>query len=151
MDSGWAALLGAIIGAVATAGVPWLRDSLTEKRRREEKRHEDLADALAELIAIMAFRSAKAKLTPDELARSETAAARFTLLTTPEEKPVVDVMVTALFALSSDAKLTRVDAYIVFLDLISQWHQGALTADEVKTRYYEELPDADDARSGTPG
>lgn len=141
MDSGWAALLGAIIGAVASAGIPWLRESLTEKRRREEKRHEDVADALTELIAVMAFRSEKFELNADELARSETAMARFTLLTTVEEKPITEVLVSAFYDLTSDKKVTRVDAYVTFVDLISQWHQGLLSADALKIRYFEQIPD----------
>jgi hypothetical protein len=135
MDPALAALIGAIVGAVVSSVIPWIRESMTEKRRRREKRRDALAEALAELVSVMAIKFSRILTDPLEIARSEVAQARFTLLTTPSEKPVVETMNAAMYAMSGPEKRRRGEAYATFLFVVSDWHQGVLSPREMADEY----------------
>jgi hypothetical protein len=140
MDSGWAALIGAVVGAVVSTCVPWLREALTEGRRREQIRREKLADALAELLSLLALQFSGATDAPEDVAKFELASARFALLTRPTEKPLVDTLVTVAYTLGSEDANVRGGAYVTFLDVAIRWHQGTLTAAEAAAKYTEKAP-----------
>lgn len=147
MDSGWAALIGAVVGAVVSTCIPWLREAVTEKRRSRQKRHDDMTAALTDVVAAMALAADHVIKDPSERVVVETALARFTLLTTPDEKPVVHTLIEATYDMTSDTRSTRLHAYAVYTDLVSRWHQGVLTPTDVRTQYHQYMPQDRPARN----
>ncbi|MFT2694324.1 hypothetical protein [Clavibacter zhangzhiyongii] len=140
MDSAWTTLIGVVVGAAISTAVPWVREVVTEKRRRREKRHDELTSALTEVTAVMALAAHHSITDGDERARAEGAFARFTLLTTRDEQAVVLTMNEANYDMTSSNRLLRVQAYAVFTSLLGQWHQGILSAEELRANYARDMP-----------
>jgi hypothetical protein len=146
MDSAWTTLIGVVVGAAISTAVPWVRELVTEKRRRREKRHDELTSALTEVTAVMALAAHHSITDGDERARAEGAFARFTLLTTRDEQAVVRTMNEANYDMTSSNELLKVQAFAVFTSLLGQWHQGTLSPDELQAKYAEGMPDDRPAR-----
>jgi hypothetical protein len=140
MDSAWAALIGTVVGAAVSTGVPWIREVITEKRRSEQTRRDKLADALVEVVSLLSLRLDRQVRTAEDLAKFELAAAKFTLLTVPEDGPVIDMFVTVSAAIGSSDRNVRQEVYVIFVDVITRWHQGVLTAQEAAAEYKREAP-----------
>ena len=96
-------LLGVIVGSVtsilASVALPWLRDSLDRRRlTREQLAIERRTWLMSAITALIEFRAAAAKLEDraSAQARFGTALNQLTVRLTPQEQPIVDVLLAML-------------------------------------------------------
>lgn len=145
MDSGLAVVLGAVIALAGSSLIPWLRESLSERRTREERRRQERDDALVELLAKNAHFGMATALSEKEVisaafeARSR-AATRLLLLSddVAERRTLAALLNKSLPLSTKDDKRGAVGTSIAALqDVLVRWAAGDLTSAELSGAYDE--------------
>lgn len=141
MDPGLAVILGATIGILGSAVVPWIRDALGQRDalKREERRA--LADAIRDLIQACA-RMVNKKVDRDAWVDIEEATARFALVAPPTDSAIVEFVAVATNRIQG-RKLDGQDAYIVLTYELPRWYRGETTGEQARKRLDKALVSAE--------
>ncbi|WP_322411457.1 hypothetical protein [Microbacterium invictum] len=93
----WGVILGAALSLVGTVLIPWLRDSLDRRREARESLERERRDSLlATISALLDMRQAQPGDRGDAQARFGTNLNNLTVRLTPEEQPILDVLMLML-------------------------------------------------------
>lgn len=152
MNSGLSVILGALIALTGSALIPWLRESLTQRRVRAESAKRRRDDALVDLLeknTNLGFTSLSglgAAATVLALQERSRASARLLLETDDlESRAAFSTMLARSIPIANSKlpdldKATDVgDRILLMNDLLVRWSAGELTTAELLPKWNDEI------------
>lgn len=145
MDSGWAVVLGAVIALTGSAIVPWIREALSDRRRRAADARERLVVAIVDLVGVNS-RMATAILSESKEAvsaavESRQRAAALLLLETPsaEQHHIGALLNEGLPYPDSKGKLVQGTLFKTYAlqEVLVAWASGNVPAERTIARFRE--------------
>ncbi|WP_307470107.1 hypothetical protein [Microbacterium sp. SORGH_AS_0505] len=139
MDSGWAAILGAVIGLIGSTLAGVIAPTIT--RRREAASAEAAALRSRRAAVIRELVASYAESYEDEggssglLARRETALTDLALIISSEETPVLEAAESAGSLVSGVTSDLSATAFVEISRLLPSWHRGEITPLQLQARF----------------
>lgn len=144
MDSGWAVILGALIALTGSALIPWLRESRTKAREREDQARDRKHDAIVELLAHnsalgLAYRLSDGSRIQVALEDRERASARLLLETQPEDRKPIGTLLTISIPISADDNAVWGARTNALQAVLIQWATGSMSAQDAVSHFRKTL------------
>jgi hypothetical protein len=139
MDAGLAAILGAAIGLLGSAVVPWVREHFEFRAQRKREHRDELRAAVREVVASTTevFRTKFADRSRELVGRSFAASTQFGLLVEPADAEMARVVDEATMAMWGDELSERLASFKALIDVLAPWYRGEMTALEASQKYDE--------------